>query len=168
VHGESEISLKATVGCHCTELALRVDRKRIDLQVWDTAGQEMYRALVPVYLRGAHAAILVYDRTDRDSFQALTHWCSLLDDTVSPNTLLFLVANKVDLVEQHTVSDDLGEQFAASRKAKFYKVSALTGEGVEQLFLDIAADLIKMKESHVDAEKKGITMYSEPKKQCSC
>jgi GTPase SAR1 family protein len=125
----------------------------------------MYRALVPVYLRSASAAILVYDRTDEDSFEALSHWCALLDDTVPISTPVFLVANKTDLSDP-VVEDDRGDQFAAKRKAKFYKVSALTGQGVDQLFVDIAEELTRTGNAHADGEKKGILMTGEEKKKC--
>jgi small GTP-binding protein len=164
---DASLNPKPTVGCHCSEVSITLQRKLITLQVWDTAGQEMYRALVPVYLRSANAAILVYDRTDEDSFLALTHWCSLLDDTVPPSTPVFLAANKIDLPNA-VVNDDLGEQFAAKRKAHFHRISALTGDGVDELFVAIAEELSKAGTGHVDTEQKGILMSGGEKEKCKC
>jgi small GTP-binding protein len=164
VQADYQLNLKPTVGCHCNTLSLMVDRKTVTLQVWDTAGQEMYRALVPVYLRGASAAILVYDRTETESFQALPHWCSLLEDTVPAGTPIYLVANKLDL-HRVVVPDSLGLQFATQRKSKFYKVSALTGDGVDSLFDEIAADMLKTRNVSDD---RGIVVVGIEKKGCSC
>jgi Ras-related protein Rab-21 len=68
LQGFQSPTVNPTIGCHCSEIAVGPDDSKIVLQVWDTAGQEMYRALVPVYLRNARAALLVYDVTDRESF----------------------------------------------------------------------------------------------------
>jgi small GTP-binding protein len=167
-HGEPQLDTKATVGCQCNDLCLVVGKRQVNIQVWDTAGQEMYRALVPVYLRGTHAAILVYDTTDKDSFQSLPEWWSLLDETISPTTPLFVVANKIDLVDAQEVSHDLGKQFAETHKASFHLVSALNGAGVDELFQDIAAGLLKFRDDRVDTEAKGVVMYAPEKKGCGC
>jgi small GTP-binding protein len=164
VQADYQLNLKPTVGCHCNTLSLIVGRKTVTLQVWDTAGQEMYRALVPVYLRGASAAILVYDRTETESFQALNHWCSLLEDTVPAGTPIYLVANKLDL-HRVVVPDTLGLQFATQRKAKFHKVSALTGDGVDQLFEEIAGDMLK---TRAVSDDRGIVAVGFEKKPCAC
>jgi GTPase SAR1 family protein len=92
----------------------------------------------------------------------------LLDDTVSPATPLYLVANKLDLIDAQVVHDDLGEQFAVSHKAQFYRTSALTGEGVNELFQDIATDMLKSKEGQVESDKKGIAVYATEEKKCGC
>jgi GTPase SAR1 family protein len=64
---------KPTIGCHYSEIRVAVDNRDIALQVWDTAGQEMSRALVPVCLRGARAGLFVYDVTDAKVFSSLRH-----------------------------------------------------------------------------------------------
>jgi small GTP-binding protein len=168
VRGGDQTDTKATVGCQCNDLTLTVSNRHVNIQVWDTAGQEMYRALVPVYLRGAHAALLVYDITDKDSFHALPEWWSLLEDTISPTTPLLVVANKIDLLDAQEVSHDLGKQFADAHKASFHMVSALTGDGVDELFQDIGEMLLKSRDDRVDTEKKGIVAYSGEEKKCGC
>ena len=143
LNGYQPNNLTPTIGCHCSELSFSVDGREVILQVWDTAGQEMYRSLVPVYLRGAHAAIIIYDVTDVESFNSLTHWYELLKDTVADTTPTFLVANKIDLLGANVesgqvVANDTAETFAESNHSKFFQASALTGEGVENIFLEVA------------------------------
>jgi small GTP-binding protein len=132
-----------TIGCHCSEIHVVLDNKDTTLQVWDTAGQEMYRALVPVYLRGANVAILVYDITDHASFVSLRQWYEVLVDVVPTGTCLYVVGNKIDLAEDGLTDDTQAEQFSMVHNAKFFKVSALTGEGLDQLFDSIARRLFK-------------------------
>jgi GTPase SAR1 family protein len=66
-------STTPAVGCPCNEITLTVAEKPVALQVWDTAGQEMYRALVPVYLGEAQGAIVFYDIAEFHSFNSLSH-----------------------------------------------------------------------------------------------
>jgi small GTP-binding protein len=143
-----------------------VDDKPITLQVWDTAGQEMYRALVPVYLRGAQGAILVYDVAEVTSFQALPHWTGVITETLSPETVLFLAANKIDLEAEFAVDWDAGTGFAVSNKATFFKVSALTGEGVFELFQAMAAEMAKRNREGL--EPKRLQKLQPEEKACSC
>jgi small GTP-binding protein len=130
-----------TIGCHCSEIAVDINDRKVLLQVWDTAGQEMYRALVPVYLRNARAALLVYDVADRESFISLGHWYDTLMEVVPTTTATFLVGNKIDL-EAHVIDDGQAKQFAAAHNAEFVKVSAATGAGLDDLFLAIGKSVI--------------------------
>ena len=101
----------------------------------------MYRALVPVYLRGAQAAILVYDVTDRESFKSISHWYEILVDVV-PNIPVFLVGNKIDLSNEAVVDDQSARAFAESHNSQLYKVSAMSGEGLDHLFGSLAQKII--------------------------
>jgi small GTP-binding protein len=130
-----------TIGCHCTQIRVPVEGKEVILQVWDTAGQEMYRSLVPVYLRNVRAALLVYDVTERDSFQSLGHWHDILHEAVGPNVAIFIVANKIDLSNQAVVDDVQADQFAEVHNGRFFKVSAVTGIGLNELFVTVARTL---------------------------
>jgi small GTP-binding protein len=130
--------LGPTVGSQTAEVRVTIDTKDITLEIWDTAGQEIYRSIVPIYLRGARAVILVYDVTDPYSFASLVHWQEALRDTVPPGTPLYVVANKIDLAGQIAVSEPQAKQFAATHQAQFFRVSAITGQGLDILFETIA------------------------------
>ena len=155
-----------TIGCHCSEIHVTVDGNATTLQVWDTAGQEMYRALVPVYLRGAQAAILVYDITDKESFRSISHWYDILVDVVSTGTPIFLVGNKIDLQSEAVVEDQQAIAFATAHGSQLYKVSALTGSGLDQLFHAIAQKII---EDEVNQKKiAGVAINSQGEKKKCC
>ena len=147
-----------TIGCHCNDVAILVEGRPVNMQIWDTAGQEMYRALVPVYVRGASAAIIVYDVTDMGSFASIKSWVDLVRDNVPYEVPLFIVGNKTDL-SAVAVSDDEAEALAASLEAKLYKTSALTGEGVSKVFSDVALGMSQNKvvDAAVIAEEAGTT-----------
>lgn len=143
LHGCQPSDQKATIGCTCQEVSFYINNRSLTLQIWDTAGQEIYRSLVPVYVRGAHAAIIVYDITEQNSFQGLDTWLTLLDDSLGLEIPIFVVGNKTDLEDNRIVADSVAEAFAKSRNAKFHTVSALKGDGISQLFDDVARAIMK-------------------------
>jgi small GTP-binding protein len=163
VHGVIPGTPKPTLGCHCNELSFLIDQKQICLQVWDTAGQEMYRALVPVYLRGANCALLLYDVTDQESFDSLGHWYSLLDDVLTQAIPVFLVANKIDRADP-VVKEECAVQFAQTYRAKFFRVSALTGDGVNDLFEGIAREVSKSNMSN--RIRTNFVVQKSPSREC--
>lgn len=162
LHGYQPPNSNPTIGCHCNEITMDVDDKSVILQVWDTAGQEMYKSLVPVYLRGARAAIVVYSVTDKESFNSLNLWYKFLHETLSEKIPVFLVANKIDLISpnllttekqtnynpqykpRQAVDDDEARIFAEANDSKFFKVSAIKGIGIDDLFTAIAEEMIKL------------------------
>jgi small GTP-binding protein len=154
-----------TVGCHCRDILFTIDGKPFNLQVWDTAGQEMYRALVPVYLRGADGAIVLYDVTDRESFDSLYHWITLLE-TLPRDTIVFIVANKADLADRAAVKDEDGMAYAAEHKATFFKASAITGHGVDEIFQGMAAELARR--VRTDAHATSADLEAVRERRCRC
>ena len=163
LHGYQPPNSNPTIGCHCNEITMNVEDKTVILQVWDTAGQEMYQSLVPVYLRGARAAIVVYNITDKQSFNSLNVWYEFLHQTISEQIPVFLVANKIDLLSpnvannensnnfnsnsqlklRQAVDDDTAISFAKAHNSKFFKVSAIKNIGIDELFTAIAEEMIK-------------------------
>lgn len=142
LHKEKHLSQNPTIGCQCNDVELIVEGQKVSMQVWDTAGQEIYRALVPIYLRDAHAAIIVYDITDIKSFKALPEWMNTLFGIFPQNSPLFFVANKIDLEENRQVDDIDGEEFAKKNGGQFHRTSALSGEGIEEVFRAVAKALL--------------------------
>jgi small GTP-binding protein len=155
-----------TIGCHCSDIHFPLDGQEVSLQVWDTAGQEMYRALVPVYLRNARAALLVYDVTDRESFQSLGHWHDTLLAVVPSGVRVYVVGNKIDLEDSAVIEDVQAKQFADVHSAQFFKVSAATGVGLDALFEKIARE---MSEGAVLQQQGSVLdTPAQPKRGCEC
>lgn len=124
------------------EVALDSGQK-IKLHIWDTGGEERYRAMAPLYYRDAQAALLVYDVTDARTFQSLDYWVRELDEKVrDENMVLIIAGNKGDLPGKR-VTEEQAKSFADNAGIKFFEVSAKTGAGVNELFTSLAQQLMK-------------------------
>lgn len=116
--------------------ASSVPTRRLKYEIWDTAGQERYRSLVPVYYRGAAAAIVMYDVTDRRSFERAILWIHELRQNIHSNDVhIVLVGNKADLVQQRQVSAEEGEELARDEHLSgFLETSAKDNMNVDETF----------------------------------
>ena len=112
--------------------------KNYALQIWDTAGQEKYKAIAPVYLREADCAILVFDIGRKSTFTGLNDWFKILADYGPKNVPRILVANKIDLGEScwQTTMDQF-EQLAKSKNCSSCMTSAKQNQGISELVLTI-------------------------------
>jgi len=124
---------RSTIGAVYSVYRQTFDKTVITLHVYDTAGQEKYRNLVPMYYRGAHAAVLVFDLTSRDTFQSLEFWINAFLQ-IEPNSKIIIAANKIDLQEEIEVSIEEATEYSLQRGIPLYFTSAKTGDGIKELF----------------------------------
>ena len=112
----------------------------IKLHIWDTSGQERFRAMTNLYYRDAQVALLTYDITNESSFISIDFWIKELKYKVeNENMILCLVGNKCDVgPDDRKISTVRGKNFAEENNMIFYETSAKTGEGVKDLFVTIA------------------------------
>jgi small GTP-binding protein len=136
-----DYQIESTIGADHARVLTEVDGNSIDLLVWDTAGQERYRSVTPHYLRDAHVAVVVGSLTDYLSIESLkTSWVDLAR-TVDSNMKLIGVVNKIDLQppERLGETDTLrNEVLSGGDFNSVYLVSALTGQGIDELFQAMA------------------------------
>ena len=114
------------------------NKRHIGFKIWDTAGQEKYRSLAPMYYRGSQAAILVFDISKPGSFAALHDWANELKQNAPPDLVLVVCGNKLDLKEDRVIDSDTGEKYADSIGAMYIETSAKYGDKVERMFLSVA------------------------------
>ena len=113
--------------------------KILKLEIWDTAGQERYRSVTKMFYKDANAAILVYDITNKFSFEELqNYWMEQVKESSPKNIILAVVANKSDLIEYEQVDEEVARQFAKDNNAFFSVTSAKDTAQVDSLFLEIA------------------------------
>lgn len=135
-------SPKPTVGVEFLAHELNVNGEKVRLQIWDTAGQERFRAMSRAYFRNAMGAILMFDTTNRSSFDALSVWLTDLHQLSCPNSVVLLVGNKNDLVDQRQVGASEAESFAKHHNLQYMDTSALTGANVNETFMYLAEEVV--------------------------
>ena len=153
--------------------------KSITLDIWDTAGQELYRSLNKFYYKKAKAVILVYDIARIDSFNEVkNYWYNQIKENTNNDVIIAVAANKSDLYEKRQVSDEDGEEFAKSIGAIFESTSAKNDSGITNLFENIAHKLLepgfKMKktqgetENNKDNSNNNVKLSTVVKKKKTC
>ena len=109
--------------------------KAIKFDIWDTAGQEKYRALAKIFYKDAKVIFLVYDITDAKSFSELkSYWHGVVKANGDSDAIIAIVANKNDLYDNAQVKNEEGEEFARSIGAIFQSTSAKSDNGITTLF----------------------------------
>uniref|UniRef100_A0A0A9FQZ8 Ras-related protein Rab-21 n=1 Tax=Arundo donax TaxID=35708 RepID=A0A0A9FQZ8_ARUDO len=162
---------EATVQASYLTKRLVVEGVPITLSIWDTAGQEKFHALGPIYYRDADAALLVYDITDSDTFLRVTKWVKELKQMASKDIVMAIAANKSDLVRSKNIDTQDAVSYAESIGASLFVTSAKTGTGIDDVFSDISKRLLEKRKNSADGlslpdPKKGILIVNdEPEKE---
>ena len=117
--------------------------KRIRLQIWDTAGQERYKVVAKNYFNSSDGFVILYDITNKESFQNVTSWISQINDIASKAVKFILFGNKNDLEESRIVKKNEGENMAKKYSMLFYETSAKTGENINEGFDFLVNEILK-------------------------
>nr|XP_054763102.1 ras-related protein Rab-22A-like [Lytechinus pictus] len=133
---------QATIGATFTTKHITDGDREYTFFIWDTAGKERFRALAPLYYRGASAAILVYDITSKNSFDCIPYWISELKKHGPPDIIIVLVGNKCDCSDDvRQIPKRFSTSYATEKGIFFFETSAKTGENVEEILLEIGRRL---------------------------
>ena len=127
-----------SIGVDFMSKNLRFHGQNLKLQIWDSAGQEKYRGLIPSYIRNSSIVFVVYDVTSKTSFNNIPSWISFIKSI--ENTTIVLCGNKIDLTTRE-VQQNEGEQFAKKEGISFFEVSAKTNQNIKLMFYTAVSDL---------------------------
>ncbi|XP_045841274.1 ras-related protein Rab-37 isoform X4 [Meles meles] len=124
-----------------TNKVVTVDGVRVKLQIWDTAGQERFRSVTHAYYRDAQALLLLYDITNKSSFDNIRAWLTEIHEYAQRDVVIMLLGNKADVSNERVIRSEDGETLAREYGVPFMETSAKTGMNVELAFLAIAKEL---------------------------
>jgi len=133
---------KTTIGVEFYVKNIEINDKIIKVQLWDTGGQERYRAITNAYYRGSQGCILVYDITRRETYDNIKKWLIEINDNVDYKHIpIILVGNKSDLKNLRSISTEEAKIFAKENNLLFIETSALDSTNVNNAFEEIIKDI---------------------------
>ena len=163
VKNEFKGEYEVTIGAEFNSLYFQIKSKKVQLQVWDTAGMEKFRSIIKVFFNGSQAAFIVYDITRKETFEKVDSWLNMLQETASPNVKVILVGNKKDCEGTRQVPYEMGKAYADKHGfVYFIETSAKTGEGIMEAFQKMAKELFTEHEAELAAEGTNSTNASTP------
>ena len=125
---------KATVGVEFGSKLFIHENHKIKAQIWDTAGQEKYKAITGAYYKGSKGALVIYDITRKDTFSNIDKWVNDLKTTGDPKITIIIIGNKNDLADKRQVTKEEGEEKAKSFGCAFLETSAFSGDNIDKAF----------------------------------
>ena len=128
-----------SIGVDFFSKTIRYKGRLIKLQIWDSAGQEKFRSLIPNYIRGSSLIFLVFDISRKDSFQNLNHWIEFITNIDKGN--IIIIGNKIDLKEERAVTKEEAEKYCKEKNYEYFEVSAKEGTNITNLFYTSVASL---------------------------
>ena len=185
--GKSCLSLRATqgifkedfistIGFEFFSFNVKINKKVVKLQIWDTCGQEIYRSLISGFYRSTELAILVYSVTDKKSFEDIEVWLKQIKTHGTPECKIFLIGNKVDLPDRVVTSEEGINCKKENRFELYMETSAKTGLNIRELFVNCALTLYTkyLKEGKDELDEYGetgnnnINLHSGIKEENEC
>ena len=116
--------------------------------MWDSAGLERYRALIPSYVRGASIIFIIYDISSKETFNNLNTWINFIKQVNTDNSMIVLCGNKIDL--QRKVTTQEGKILANKEQMMFFEVSAKNGENINKMMYSCIAELPFFEQFQID------------------
>mmetsp|Transcript_3860 Transcript_3860/g.5868 ORF Transcript_3860/g.5868 Transcript_3860/m.5868 type:complete len:217 (+) Transcript_3860:157-807(+) len=145
VSDKFDASSISTIGVEYGAKTVSVNSKVVKAQIWDTAGQDRFRAIAKQYYRNAFGAIIVFDITQRMSFENVKRWLTEVRDVAPQDVVTMLVGNKADLKQHRAVSTEEARAFASQEQMNFMETSAKDSENVSVAFEKLVAEIMRRK-----------------------
>jgi small GTP-binding protein len=147
-----------TVGVTFSIKMVQVDGQDVKIQIWDTAGQEIFRSITRSYYRDSVCAMIVYDITDESSFSKVEDWIRDVRNLAPPDCVLTLIGNKVDLEDQRKIATEQGRDLADRHGLLFFETSAASGTNVAAAFNECVMTVYSNAKSGIHMSEKAVAV----------
>ena len=146
VHGIFKGDYKATIGTYITKQECKFEEldTSVRFMIWDLAGQNQFQRLWTDYLTDSRAGIIVFDVTNRETFESVKKWYDIITKVALPDITLILVGNKVDLNDSRVISTEQAVKLAKDLSIYYMETSAKTNENIKKVFEWIALQIINI------------------------
>ena len=142
VTNEFQSVYSSTIGVEFKLKDIYVNNNCARLKIWDTCGQEKFRAITRQYFKNSNGVFIVFDLTNKDTIKRLNVWMKDINDNITNDFFVFLIGNKVDIKDRDISISEEAKQFANNKKINYYEVSAKTGSGIYNVFEKMANKLV--------------------------
>lgn len=149
IRGTFDPDESETVGAFYDSYSDVYENQVVEIQIWDTAGQEQFQDLGPMYYRGAAGAILVFDLTKRDTFTALDKWLERFRSVCGDDSVLVVVGNKSDLTDRAVLIPE-AKKWAEDHGCSYIEASAKNGQGITSIFSELIANLVRSNQNQTE------------------
>ena len=153
VQGKFNENYKATINLDFSYKNLKIGDKIYRVQLWDTVGQEEFQSISRGYYKSGVCALVVYDITNRESFNNVSTWVEECKNNGPSTISLVLVGNKIDLEDKRQITYDEGEEYANQNNMLFFETSALNGSNIDKMFNDTVESIIRKIENNYYKDK---------------
>jgi small GTP-binding protein len=143
IEGKFLADTRMTIGVEFFLKELKIEGKKVLLQVWDFGGQDHFRPLLKNYARGARGALILFDLTRPSSLDRIEQWVNICRQE-NPEIPIIFLGTKLDLKEQITIDEDIALKIKEEHNFfEYLKISSKTGENVQLAFELLAKELVK-------------------------
>ena len=135
----------ATVGLDYYTKQEMINNINVLVKLWDTSGQERFKALTPNYFRNAEGVVLAYDVTNSESFENLKFWINSIKSNLGEKNIfipIIIIGNKIDMEDMRDITKEDASKFAKENNYKYFETSAKTGEGVDEAIRDLVNQVL--------------------------
>ena len=143
VEGDFPGNIMSSIGVDFKTKQIEIEDRLIKLQIWDTAGHEKFRTITTSYYKSAQAIIILYDITQKTSFDHIKNWITEIDKFGKQGVLKVIVGNKSDLESNRKISKKDAENLALKYGVKLWEVSAKDNTNIEDMFIDTIRTLLE-------------------------
>ena len=161
-------STVSTIGVDLQSKVIDINGKKVKFLIWDTAGEDRMKTMTYSYYRGCHVILIVFDVTERKSYECVSQWVDCIDKFAKSNVLKILVGNKTDLADKRTVTFDEGKKLGEQYGLKYYEISALKIEGLHEMFEDVAKEYVEIYEQKAYKNFQLRQLENDKKKKKRC
>ena len=171
IRGEYDPEMQPTLGVEFLTKEITAMNRKIQVQLWDTAGQELFRSVTRGYYRGSFGAFLFFAITNRESFKNIEQWIYDVQNSARPKVVLILIGNKKDMEAKREVQTEEALNFANLHQMPYFETSAKMNFGINAPMEECINRIIKMIENNefeIESEENTETpkVLTEEKERC--
>ena len=166
LNNEFNQNYMSTAGIDLKSGSIIIKNKKIRIQIWDTAGQEKYKAITKNLFLKVMGALIVYDITNENSFYNLQSWVSMVKEECGKHMKIVIVGNKSDLDSKRAISKEEVLNYAKEQKVEYIETSSKTGENIIKAITLLSEQILENSESIDDVSFRLDSISLQKRKKC--